>query len=238
MAICPRCWPARQVLEQQPARHRHRRSARLRMRLSTLIVEARRTCHEPSSTKTLVAAALLAAGRRGGRLEPVALAVRRRRRRSGNGCCNRSQRAGARCCTGTTPWCRRSEVRQARQVAVHGHAAGAAVRRRRLTPRKVAVAVSAAAQSPACAWPRPRSALQAAVDAVGTVGLNERDVSIVQAARQRLRRACPSGRAGRRGPRRARRWPRCCTRLAGGAARVPGGGHRRRGRWRRRRARG
>ena len=43
-------------------------------------------------------------------------------------------RASARCSTGMTRWCPAAEIRQAGQVAFHGHGAGTGLCRRRMTP--------------------------------------------------------------------------------------------------------
>jgi hypothetical protein len=74
-----------------------------------------------------------------------------------------------------------------------------------------------------------RAALGRSVDAVATVQLNERDVSIVQARAAGFVERVYAARAGRRGRRRRTAGRPAAPRVAGRAAGVPGGaGHRRR----------
>jgi hypothetical protein len=141
----------------------------------------------PSSTKTRGGRRGVAAGRHRRRLGALAMAVGWRPcRRFGNGGCT---------CRPCRP-CRRAQgavlvrpdgadaaLRQARQVALHGHAAGAALRRRGGADAGSAVSgVAAGACSRwACASPRPSSACCSSGGRGGHGQLNERDVSIVQA---------------------------------------------------------
>ena len=194
----------------------------------------------PMNTNRLAIAARGRAGHRRRRLRAVSArprpghAIERRDPCGDVGSADAYRRAGAR--RATRPCDRQEgsllarpdgagpEIRQARQVAVHGHGAGAGLCRSGRRRRATSPSARACSRTSACARRRSRSSVLAAtVEAVGSVAYNERDVAVVQARSGRLHRAPVRARAARPGAPGPAARGALRARLGGGAGRIPVG---------------